>query len=270
MFLRNHLSKGIIKFLTKNVDQIRQLPLSDYQSLCKTILPCDVLLIEGRSRTSRVISYITRSIWTHAVLYFGNLKTLDKEIQSQLLKFNPSLHHQHIIIESLLGDGVVVKNLSEYKNEHIRICRPKGISNQQKDIIFNYASQSLGKPYDNRQIFDLARFLFPWIILPRTWRSSLFQHNAQSHAKMTCSLLLAQAFIKSRFPILPTIEKKASDNYFEAINRNPRLFVPSDFDYSPFFEIVKYPMITIEGNSDAIFLWNNELLSNDHKGFSKL
>ncbi|WP_119329015.1 YiiX/YebB-like N1pC/P60 family cysteine hydrolase [Cysteiniphilum halobium] len=270
MFFRNTLSNYLIRFLTHNVDKARKLALSDYQSLSRVVLPCDVLLIEGRSRIARVISYITRSIWTHAALYIGQLDQLEPQLQHTLLQFNPHLEHHHIIIESILGEGVVVKNLKEYTHEHIRICRPKGISKTQITTAFNYAIANLGKPYDNRQVFDLARFLFPWMILPRKWRSSIFQHNAKGHAKMTCSLLLAQAFIQARFPILPTIEKKSSGNYFEAIARNPRLFVPCDFDYSPFFNIVKYPMITIDGNSDEFFLWNDEVISNDDEGLIEI
>ena len=270
MILHNNLSKRLIHFLSRDVDKARQLPLSDYHSLCQTVVCGDILLIEGRSRAARVISYITRSVWTHSVLYVGHLELLDENTQTLLMTFNPQLEAKHIIIESVLGEGVVAKNLNEYNNEHVRICRAKGITKAQQKIILNYACQNLGKPYDHKQIFDLARFLFPWFILPRKWRSSLFQHNAQAHAKMTCSLLLAQAFIEAKFPILPTIEKQASQDYFTAIIRNPRLFVPCDFDYSPFFEIIKYPMVTIEGNSEQIFLWNNELQSNDHEGFSKI
>ncbi|WP_192483986.1 MULTISPECIES: YiiX/YebB-like N1pC/P60 family cysteine hydrolase [Cysteiniphilum] len=270
MLLRNSLSKYLIRFLTHNVDKPRKLALSDYQSLSRAVLPCDVLLVEGRSRTARVISYITRSIWTHTALYIGKLSELEPQLQHALLQFNPHLNPEHIIIESILGEGVVVKNLNEYTHEHIRICRPKGISKAQVITVFNYAIANLGKPYDHRQVFDLARFLFPWMILPRKWRSSIFQHNAKGHAKMTCSLLLAQAFIQARFPILPTIERRSSGNYFEAIVRNPRLFVPCDFDYSPFFDIVKYPMILIEGNSDQLFLWNNKVMSNDGEGLTKI
>jgi hypothetical protein len=37
--------------------------------------------------------------------------------------------------------------------------------------------------------------------------------------------------------------------------RNPKLFVPADFDYSPFFEIVKYPIIELDAKHKEIIFW---------------
>lgn len=209
---------------------------------------------------------ITRSIWTHSALYIGYFEHLSDEFRALALKYNSKLVFGPIIIESNLGEGVVIKNLDVYKTDHLRICRPKGISQQQKDTIINYVFAELGLPYDNQQIFDLARFLFPWWILPRKWRSSLFHHNAQEPTKLTCSLLIAMAFIQAKFPILPVLKSQLIDGKFQAIIRNPKLFVPSDFDYSPFFEIVKYPIIELDGTNSHDLIWQPNQLSNDDEG----
>ncbi len=43
-----------------------------------------------------------------------------------------------------------------------------------------------------------------------------------------------------RFPVLPVIEHH-EDGRARFYKRNPRLFAPRDFDYSPYFNIIKCP-----------------------------
>ena len=52
--------------------------------------------------------------------------------------------------------------------------------------------------------------------------------------------MLVNAFDTVGFPVQPIIKIKDNDK-IELIKRNPRLFTPSDFDYSPYFQIIKYP-----------------------------
>ena len=55
----------------------------------------------------------------------------------------------------------------------MRISRPRGLSRADVQSVTAAAAGHLGRSYDARQIFDLTRFLFPWSVLPRRWRSSL-------------------------------------------------------------------------------------------------
>ena len=48
--------------------------------------------------------------------------------------------------------------------------------------------------------------------------------------------------------ILPLIRRDESDAV-ELYRRNPKLCVPSDFDYSPYFEIIKYPFFDFSDHS---------------------
>ena len=96
-----------------------------------------------------------------------------------------------------------------------------------------------------RQILDLARFLFPWSILPRRWWSSLFQHNAGTETRCICSSMIAESFMTVRFPILPVVERSPNGS-LRFYRRNFRLFTPSDFDFSPYFEIIKYPFMAVD------------------------
>ena len=107
-----------------------------------------------------------------------------------------------------------------------------------------YAIGRLGTAYDVRQIFDLLRFLFPWFIMPRRWRSSLFSTNPGASTHTVCSTMIAEAFGSIHFPILPLVKRVEGDKV-RLYMRNPKLCVPSDFDYSPYFDIIKYPFLDI-------------------------
>jgi hypothetical protein len=100
----------------------------------------------------------------------------------------------------------------------------------------------LGAAYEVRQLLDLARFFLPWGIMPRRWRSSLFQHNAGSPTRTVCSCLLGEAFSSVDFPVLTFIDRR-DDGTLRFFKRNPKLFTPKDFDYSPYFDIIKYPFL---------------------------
>jgi hypothetical protein len=59
--------------------------------------------------------------------------------------------------------------------------------------------------------------------------------------KMICSALIAQAFDAVRYPILPKITRAGSRQARREILhiRDSSLYMPRDFDISPYFEIVK-------------------------------
>ncbi|PJD94132.1 MAG: hypothetical protein CK424_00840 [Legionella sp.] len=50
--------------------------LCDFNRLCHKIRPADVILVEGRSRASRIIKRVTQSSWSHAALYIGCLQDI--------------------------------------------------------------------------------------------------------------------------------------------------------------------------------------------------
>ena len=60
-----------------------------------------------------------------------------------------------------------------------------------------------------------------------------------------CSSLIAEAFSSVQFPILPYI-KPDQQTGVELFQRNPYLYIPKDFDYSPYFAIIKYPLFNPE------------------------
>ncbi len=245
MGLRSWLVSKISNWLIKD-RELSGLPICDFERISYEIKPGDVLLIEGRSHVSDVIKNITQSPWTHAALYIGRLHDIEDPILCRRIreKFDGAPGTQ-LLIEAILGEGTIVVPLEKYRVDHVRICRPHGISRIDVNKVIAYAVNRLGSDYDVRQLLDLARFMFPYGILPRRWRSSLFQHNAGAPTRTVCSSLIAAAFASVHFPIMPVIQK-TEDGKMRLFRRNERLYTPKDFDYSPYFDIIKYPFLGFE------------------------
>jgi hypothetical protein len=54
--------------------------------------------------------------------------------------------------------------------------------------------------------------------------------------------MIAEGFGSIQFPILPLV-KRIEGGKVRLYMRNPKLCTPSDFDYSPYFDIIKYPFL---------------------------
>jgi len=238
----NWIRTAVIKWL-QHKRPLPHTPLSDFERIRHELKTCDVLLIEGRSRVSEVIKVITQSSWSHAVIYVGRIHDIENPLLAEKLgEFYHGNPNRQLIIESELGLGTVVRELSVYQREHLRICRPRGLGYQDSQKVLAYAIGRLGTAYDVRQIFDLARFLFPWAIMPRRWRSTLFSTRPGSTTQTVCSTMIAEAFGHIQFPILPLV-KVTEGEKVRLYMRNPKLCTPRDFDYSPYFDIIKYPFL---------------------------
>ena len=243
--LTNSIWDRIISWLTHE-KETNQMPLSDFDRLLYEIRPGDVILVEGRSRVSEIIKTITLSNWTHSALYIGRLHDIeDHVLRSHVEKFYKGDRDDPLIIESLLGEGTLVESIRKYSDEHIRICRPNGLTRQDSQKVIAYAIHQLGTYYNVRQILDLARFLFPYTFLPRRWRSSLFEHNAGTPTHNVCSSMMAEAFSSVHFPILPVLHR-GEDGSLKMYKRNTKLITPKDFDYSPYFDVIKYPILDFD------------------------
>ena len=107
-----------------------------------------------------------------------------------------------------------------------------------------YAINRIGFGYDTKNIIDLMRYLFP-IPVPQRWRRRMIALGSGDPTKMICSALIAQAFDAVRYPILPKITRAPSKRAKREILhiRDSSLYMPRDFDISPYFEIVKPTII---------------------------
>lgn len=241
------LRKRFIRWLTYEPPIENEILPFDYSRLKYEIRPGDVLIFEGTSRVSSVIRTLTQSPWTHAALYIGRIIDYeDENIQKLLREHTGYKDTTRLLIEDLMDKGTVITPLSKYRKIHTRICRPIGITHHDVMKVIKYALKALGQPYNVRHLLDMARFLLPWSILPRRWGSSLFRTATGEPESGICSSLIAEAFMSVHFPILPFMKPMEKNQPLQVYHRNPYLFSPKDFDFSPYFEIIKYPLFNPE------------------------
>ncbi len=241
------MANPIKRWLTKwlNVKKLRdEVNLTDFDRLKFEIRPGDVLLVEGRTRISRIIRRITQSCWTHSAIYVGTVaQHRDKAGFELLSKHWQGDEQEPLLLEGILGKGTIVTSLNDYQSASLRLCRPAGISLVDIDKVVDFVVAALGTEYDMRQLFDLARFLLPWPIMPRRWRSTLFNYKPGENTKTVCSSLIAEAFQAVHYPILPQVNHSEAE-VTSVTARNPRLYTPADYDYSPYFDILKFPNLS--------------------------
>ena len=262
------LFEKISQFYAKETKDIKRSYLCDFGRICHEVIPGDVLLVEGTNRISRHIKWITQSPWTHAALYIGRIHSIEDEKTRALVeKYYQGKASDQLLIDTIVGQGTFIRPLTEYQRHHLRICRPTGISQQDAQKVINFAASHLGRAYNTRQFIDLARFVLAnrWFI-PKRWRSSLFKHKPPSDtAKDICSSLIADAFNAIKFPILPYVRPTDNKQGIEYIRRNTKLYTPADFDYSPYFSIIKYPFYryTDQESPYQYLPWREDLVSHD-------
>ena len=190
----NWLTRNVIEWLTFEQEPTGT-PPCDFERLSFEIRPCDVILVQGRSQISEVIKSITNSPWTHSALYIGRQVDIEdpqlREHISWLYDGDPA---DHLIIEPLLGEGTIISPLRKYEKDHMRICRPQGLAPQDVQKVIAHCAKHLGHDYDVRHVIDLFRFLLPYSLIPKRWRSSLFQHNPGESTKTVCSTMIAESF----------------------------------------------------------------------------
>jgi hypothetical protein len=202
---------------------------ADPAALRACIKPGDILLIEGRNHVSGIIKYLTQSTWSHAALYVGPIAGKETAAGESCE-----------LVESNLDAGIVGVPLSTYFPFHTRICRPIGLSPDDRQTVCNYAVERIGLQYDLRNLFDLARYMVP-LPVPQRWRRRMIALGSGDPTKLICSALIAQAFQAVGYPILASIERVESENARQEIYhiRDSSLFTPRDFDISPYFAVIK-------------------------------
>jgi hypothetical protein len=223
------VGKWIAGYLQKELPGVEPLTSSDPEGLRSAIADGDVLLVEGTNRVSGIIKYLTQSTWSHAALYVGPIAGA----------MEPD-GEPHVLIEANIGEGVTSAPLSKYFAYHTRLCRPVGLSFEDRITVCRYAINRIGFGYDTKNILDLMRFLIP-LPVPQRWRRRLLAFGSGDPTKIICSALIAQAFDAVRYPILPKITRAGSRQARRDILhiRHSSLYMPRDFDISPYFDVVK-------------------------------
>jgi len=230
-----NLGRGIAGYLSKPVRQGSQVATHAYDFLAATLRPGDVLLVEGNTRISVAIKYLTQSTWSHAALFVGEAALPQASGQE------PS-----VLVEADIEEGVRAVPLSAYKGMHTRVCRPVGLAAEDLKKLIAYVVSRIGQRYDLKNVIDLARYLFPTPPVPARWRRRMLAFGSGDPSRAICSTLIAQAFQSVRYPVLPEVTVVESgdptcvDCNREILHiRHHSLFTPRDFDISPYFEVVK-------------------------------
>ncbi|MBL8429044.1 MAG: lipo-like protein [Dechloromonas sp.] len=203
--------------------------------LAKALRPGDVLLVEGETRVSVAIKYLTQSTWSHAALFIGDAAECNGPNGTPLN-----------FVEADIIEGIRLVELAEFDGLHCRICRPVGLSDEDRQRVIDYGLGRVGQQYDLKNVFDLARYLIPTPPVPQRWRRRMLSLGSGDPTRAICSTLIAQCFQSVRYPILPDIELRASNRQDcpgcidEILRiRHHSLFVPRDFDVSPYFQVIK-------------------------------
>jgi len=262
--IRGWLTDRMARYMLEPLGHYNLRAPNDLDQLKATIRKGDVLLVEGDQRVSAVIRYLTRSSWSHAVLYIGD----------ELLRRGDELKHRtretfgdasgYLIVEALF-DGVVASPLSKYIDFNIRLCRPHRLRSDHLKIILDEAVEAIGWRYDLRNLLDLAIHLLHVSLLPGRHRQKVLRFGSGASTQVICTSLLGQLFNKVGFPVLPSVtypegaespETHARRRPWSWLTRrrqtfrrglyrrrHPTQLTPRDFDLSPYFQIVKFNLV---------------------------
>lgn len=233
--LKQWLSNVLVRYLTKEIDQPDSFSGLGF-SWQSEIRPGDILLVEGRTRISTAIKYLTQSTWSHAAL---------------VINTDPGE-----VIEADVKNGVTINPITKYTNYNARICRPIGLDEDELKQVLDFAIDHVGVSYDLKNLVDLARYLIPTPPVPQQFRRQMLTlGSGDPTEKLICSALIARAFQSVRYPILPSQWWSEEGDIISQV-RHYSVYVPRDFDLSPYFEIIK-PTVT-HGFDHRGMIWSSE------------
>ena len=247
--LARPLGRLLARYLSQPAQRGVRVATCSLKALTHALRKGDVLLVEGNSRFSIAIKYLTQSTWSHAALCVADAAS--------------GLHDEPMLLEADVIEGIRLSPLSRYRCAHTRICRPVGLPPESIDSVIQHAMARVGQQYDLKNVFDLARYLIQKPPVPNHWRRRLLAIGSGDPTRAICSSLIAQAYQTIKYPILPvfTFDKAYEGQgrivYEERAHiRHHSLYAPGDFDLSPYFQVVKP---TIENGFDpAGFAWGDD------------
>lgn len=205
---------------------------TDFERFRAVVRPGDVVLVDGRQRISTAIKYLAQSTWSHAALCVGTIPYCSGQ--------GPHF------VEADVKDGVRLVSAEIFADHHLRICRPVGLDADEIAKICDFAVERIGHGYDLRNVVDLVRYLIPTPPVPAGWRRRMIALGSGEPTKAICSSLIAQAFQAVHYPVLPIVTQEMIDDpgckdcVRDILHiRHHSLFVPRDFDVSPYFQVIK-------------------------------
>jgi hypothetical protein len=223
--IKARIGKCLARFLDQKIKAYTRWDVNRPSLYADVLLPGDLILVEGDKRISSIIKYLTQSTWSHVAMFVGG--------------------DGDVLVEADLDEGVLRVPLSKYDHYNVRILRPVGLSEEERLAVCTYMTDRIGYQYDLKHITDLLRYFLP---LPRFGTKNSRKYLVLGSSDPTrgiCSSLVAQAFQSIDYPILPLrgnqcyVDAKGAVDELAVCKREETLFVPRDFDLSPYFAVVK-------------------------------
>jgi hypothetical protein len=260
MGLRAWLARRLFDWLSEPVPAYEQRVWNDPHALRRTIRKGDIVLVEGDSRISVVIKYLTQSSWSHAALFIGDELLRHGGDLAERTRRDFGADADSLLLEAL-PSGVVAAPLTKYIDYNLRIVRPHRLRPEHLKQILEEGIGAIGWQYDLRNVVDLLRYLLPVRVVPHRFRLDALHFGSGQPTEVICSSLLGRLFGRVGFPVLPQAEFPEHQDarrlgllghvlgheseHFTGLfrMRHPTLLTPRDFDLSPYFEVVKFNAI---------------------------
>jgi hypothetical protein len=224
------IGRGLAAYLTKILPGYQRIDAVSAADVAAVLQAGDILLVEGNTRISTAIKYLTQSSWSHACLYVGGGAEASEVAN---------------LLEADLNHGVRLVSVERYANFNLRICRPVDLSSEDTERLISFAKSKLGHRYDLKNVFDLIRYLIQKPAVPNRYRRAMIGLGSGEPTRAICSTLIAESFQFIDYPILPG-GGTASETAHGIAGEQPQfkkrhftLFTPRDFDLSPYFAVVK-------------------------------
>ena len=228
--IKRAIGKRLAGYLSKSLPGYRRLDTITVDQIASVLKTGDIILVEGNTRISTAIKYLTQSSWSHSALFVG--QTGEPASVKNLL-------------EADLKEGVRLVSLEFYKGFNLRICRPVDLTEADSKALVEFALAKLGHQYDLRNIIDLLRYLVQKPAVPVRYRRAMLSFGSGEPTKAICSTLVSESFQHIHYPILPMRDAVSKDAVADPgevplyYKRHFTHFTPRDFDLSPYFQIVK-------------------------------
>ena len=224
--VKDAIGNYLASYLSKTLPGYRRLDTVSIDKIAAVLMPGDIILVEGNTRISIAIKYLTQSSWSHSALYVG--KQGDDVDQPTLL-------------EADLQNGVRLVPLSHYADFNLRICRPVELSDKDKADLIEFAKTKIGHKYDLKNVLDLVRYLIQKPAVPNQLRRSMIGLGSGEPTRAICSTLIAESFQSINYPILPVhgADLGHGGEVPQYYRRHFTHFTPRDFDLSPYFRVIK-------------------------------
>jgi hypothetical protein len=213
------LGRVIARYLERPAAGYEPFAPSDPDALRAALEPRDVLLVEGNTHIAGVINIsrnrpgrMRRSTSVRSATPCQ--KTASRWCWSKPIR-RRRRRRTFIEICALSHAHLPARRLTE--DDRARVCV--------------YAAERIGFDYDLNNILDLLRYLFPRPV-PQRWRRRMMALGSGHPTRIIWSALIAQAFQRVGYPILPKVRHDGSvlarAEMMEI--RHSSLYAPRDFD----------------------------------------